>query len=337
MKSKEIGGMACLILTAMIWGFAFVSQVQGMTSMTPLFFNATRFTLGALSLLPLLWFRRRGKATAGSRTVYDAGERPVLELGDGKVMDLPKWTASPVAVSVICGVVLFSASTVQQYGVLYSGSAGRSGFITALYIVMTPLLAFVVLRRRIHLSVVISVAIAVVGFYLLCVTDGFGSITIADVVLLFTAVLFATHILVIDTLGRKMDVIALSFGQIATTAVLSWVGSFVEGSVDWAGAGHAWFAIVYAGVGSAGIAYTLQVVGQQLVPPTRASVIMSLESFFSVIGGALLLGEVMTMRAYVGCALIFAGTVLAQIPVRVPRLRRCEQSDDAVLGAERRR
>ena len=126
------------------------------------------------------------------------------------------------------------ASTVQQYGVLYSGSAGRSGFITALYIVMTPLLAFVVLRRRIHLSVVISVAIAVVGFYLLCVTDGFGSITIADVVLLFTAVLFATHILVIDTFGRKMDVIALSFGQIATTAVLSWVGSFVEGSVDWA-------------------------------------------------------------------------------------------------------
>ena len=306
MKSKEIGGMACLILTAMIWGFAFVSQVQGMASMTPLFFNATRFTLGALSLLPLLWFRRRGKATAESRTAYGAGERPVLELGDGKVMDLPKWTASPVAVSVICGVVLFSASTVQQYGVLYSGSAGRSGFITALYIVMTPLLAFVVLRRRIHLSVVISVAIAVVGFYLLCVTDGFGSITIADVVLLFTA-------------------------------VLSWVGSFVEGSVDWAGAGHAWFAIVYAGVGSAGIAYTLQVVGQQLVPPTRASVIMSLESFFSVIGGALLLGEVMTMRAYVGCALIFAGTVLAQIPVRVPRLRRCEQSDDAVLGAERRR
>ena len=215
--------MACLILTAMIWGFAFVSQVQGMASMTPLFFNATRFTLGALSLLPLLWFRRRGKATAGSRTAYDAGERPVLELGDGKVMDLPKWTASPVAVSVICGVVLFSASTVQQYGVLYSGSAGRSGFITALYIVMTPLLAFVVLRRRIHLSVVISVAIAVVGFYLLCVTDGFGSITIADVVLLFTAVLFATHILVIDTFGRKMDVIALSFGQIATTAVLSWV------------------------------------------------------------------------------------------------------------------
>ena len=123
----------------------------------------------------------------------------------------------------------------------------------------------------------------------------------------------------------------------ATTAVLSWVGSFVEGAADWAGAGHAWFAIVYAGIGSAGIAYTLQVVGQQLVPPTRASVIMSLESFFSVIGGALLLGEVMTMRAYVGCALIFAGAVLAQIPVRVPRLRRCEQSDDAVLGAERRR
>ena len=340
MQSKEIGGMACLVLTAMIWGFAFVSQVQGMASVTPLFFNATRFTLGAVSLLPLLWLRR-GRASARACGACDAGGRPVLELGDGATVRLPKWAANPVAVSVICGVVLFSASTVQQYGVLYSGSAGRSGFITALYIVMTPLLAFVVLRRRVHLGVVVSVAIAVVGFYLLCVTDGFGSITIADVVLLFTAVLFAAHILVIDTFGRNMDVIVLSFGQIATTAVLSWVGSLVEGSIDWAGAGRAWFAIVYAGVGSAGIAYTLQVVGQQLVPPTRASVIMSLESFFSVVGGALLLGEVMTMRAYFGCALIFVGTVLAQIPAKVPvgipGLRKPVQPDGEMRVAGRRR
>ena len=174
------------------------------------------------------------------------------------------------------------------------------------------------------MHVVVSVAIAVVGFYLLCITDGFGSITLADVVLLFTAVLFAGHILVIDTFGRHMDPILLSFGQISTTAVLSWIGSLFEGSVDWAVAMQSWFPIIYAGIGSAGVAYTLQVIGQQLVPPSRAAVIMSLESFFSAVGGALLLGEVMTVRGYVGCALIFIGTILAQIPVKVPKLLKRE-------------
>ena len=321
MQRKEIGGMACLVLTAMIWGFAFVSQVQGMASMSPLFFGPTRFTLGALSLIPLLWFRRRGIAEQERRR-RESNECPTVTLGNGITVAMPKCLGNPVVVSVICGIVLFTASTVQQYGILYSGSAGRSGFITALYIVMTPLLAFLILRRRVTMNVIVSVAIAVVGFYLLCITDGFGSITLADVVLLSTAVLFAGHILVIDTFGQKMDPILLSFGQISTTALLSWIGSLCEGSIDWAGAMQSWFPIVYAGIGSAGVAYTLQVVGQQLVPPSRAAVIMSLESFFSAVGGALLLGEVMTTRAYIGCALIFIGTVLAQVPVKIPRLLR---------------
>ena len=131
--------------------------------------------------------------------------------------------------------------------------------------------------------------------------------------------LFAVHILVIDTLGGTMDAIKLSFGQFCTTAVLSWAGSLIEGSVDWAGAAHSWIPILYAGIGSVGIAYTLQVVGQQWVPPTRASLLMSLESFFSAVGGALLLGEVMTPRGYLGCALIFLGTLLAQAPARLPK------------------
>ena len=360
MQRKEIGGMACLVLTAMIWGFAFVSQVQGMASMSPLFFGATRFTLGALSLIPLLWFRRRGIAEQERRR-RESNECPTVTLGNGITVAMPKCLGNPVVVSVICGIVLFTASTVQQYGILYSGSAGRSGFITALYIVMTPLLAFLILRRRVTMNVIVSVAIAVVGFYLLCITDGFGSIGLADILLVFTAVLFAVHILVIDTLGgtvdaiklsfgqfcttadvvllstavlfaghilvidtfgQKMDPILLSFGQISTTALLSWIGSLCEGSIDWAGAMQSWFPIVYAGIGSAGVAYTLQVVGQQLVPPSRAAVIMSLESFFSAVGGALLLGEVMTTRAYIGCALIFIGTVLAQVPVKIPRLLR---------------
>ena len=320
MQRKEIGGMACLVLAALIWGFAFVSQVQGMDSTTPLFFGATRFTLGSISLIPLLWVRRSTIAEQERKRRETQG-KPSITLGNGAIVAMPKWTGNPIVVSIICGIVLFTASTVQQYGILYSGSAGRSGFITALYIVMTPLLAFVILRRRVHLSVVISVAISVIGFYLLCVTDGFGSITLADMVLLFTAVLFAGHILVIDTFGRDMD-------QITTTAILSWIGSIIEGSIDWAGAAQSWIAIVYAGVCSAGVAYTLQVVGQQLVTPTRASVIMSLESFFSAVGGALLLGEIMTTRAYIGCALIFAGTILAQLPIdQLLHAVKCRQAD----------
>ena len=133
-------------------------------------------------------------------------------------------------------------------------------------------------------------------------------------VLLFTAVLFAAHILSIDTLGACVDALTLSFIQFVTTAALSWAGTLIEGSMDWNGAGQAWIAVLYAGIGSVGVAYTLQAVGQQWVPPTRASLIMSLESVFSVIGGALLLGETMTVRGYLGCALIFAGIVLAQMP-----------------------
>ena len=311
MQKKEIAGMGCLILTALIWGLAFVSQVQGMDSMSPLFFNATRFTLGALSLVPLLVaLRIRQHSASGSSRVLVSGKAPTITLGDGRAIAMPSCLGNPVVVGIICGLVLFTASTTQQYGVLYCRSAGRSGFITALYIVMVPLLAFMVLRRRIHANVIVSVVLAVFGFYLLCITDGFGSITLADLVLLGSAVLFAAHILVIDTFGRDLDALTISFFQTATTAVLSWIGTLMQ----------AWLAVVYAGVGSVGVAYTLQVIGQQFVPPTRGAMLMSLESFFSALGGAIILGEVMTPRGYLGCALIFAGTMLAQLPV--DRLKR---------------
>ncbi|MBT1165688.1 DMT family transporter [Bifidobacterium simiarum] len=306
--------MAALVLTAMIWGFAFVSQVSGMTSMKPFFFNATRFTLGTLSLLPILLVRHR-RSSSGSGP---DGREQTISAGQSATTSTRK-SRKTVLVAMLCGIVLFLASTFQQYGILYGKSAGRAGFLTALYIVIVPLLAFVFLRRRIGVLTVVAVAIAIAGFYFLCITDGFGSMTLADGLLVVSALLFAVHILVIDELGAGIDPIILSFGQFLTTTVISWVCSLIGGDVDWAGASQAWVAVVYAGIGSVGIAYTLQVVGQQWVPPTRASLIMSLESFFSVIGGALLLGEVMTPRAYLGCALIFLGTLLAQTPAKLPR------------------
>ncbi|NEG54447.1 DMT family transporter [Bifidobacterium platyrrhinorum] len=320
--------MLCLVTCALIWGFAFVAQVQGMDAVTPLFFNAARFTLGAVSLLPILAVRRARRARKPRRESSGASDAPVPAGGPGRSR-IPSGALGALVVGVICGTVLFAASTLQQYGILYGKSAGRAGFLTALYIVMVPLLAFAFLHRRIGPLVGVAVVLAVAGFYLLCVTDGFGSIGAADLLLLFTAVLFAVHILVIDTLGAKVDAIALSFVQFCTTAVLSWAGSVMEGSIDFSGAAAAWEPIVYAGIGSVGIAYTLQVVGQQWVPPTRASLLMSLESFFSAVGGAVFLGEMMTPRGYLGCALIFVGTLLAQAPARLPRVMRRDRGSDA--------
>lgn len=311
-------GMMCLLLAALIWGFSFVSQVQGMDSMTPLFFNAVRFTLGALSLIPVLLVMRvrRGR---GFGAPSPADRLTFTALVSGRLdHPLRAALASPLVVGVICGTVLFVASTLQQYGIMFGRSAGRAGFLTALYIVIVPLLGRVFLRRRVTLMVVASVVVSVIGFYCLCITDGFGSMTAADVLLLFTAVMFASHILVIDTLGGLVDALTLSFVQFVTAAALSWIGSGLQGSVDFAGAVQGWTAVLYSGVGSVGIAYTMQALGQQWVPPTRASLIMSLESFFSAVGGALLLGEVMTPRGYLGCALIFLGTLLAQMPARLP-------------------
>ena len=220
MQKKEIAGMGCLILTALIWGLAFVSQVQGMDSMSPLFFNATRFTLGALSLVPLLVaLRMRQHSASGSSRVLVSGKAPTITLGDGRAIAMPSCFGNPVVIGIICGLVLFTASTTQQYGVLYCRSAGRSGFITALYIVMVPLLAFMVLRRRIHANVIVSVVLAVFGFYLLCITDGFGSITLADLVLLGSAVLFAAHILVYLTSGRDPKPLAISICRYDNTTV----------------------------------------------------------------------------------------------------------------------
>lgn len=308
--------MMCLLLTALIWGLSFVAQVQGMDAMSPMFFNATRFTLGAVCLLPLLWVR------CGKKRAVDASETP-----KSAARRIPQ-----TLIPVICGLALFAASTAQQYGIMFGRSAGRAGFLTALYIVMVPLLAAIFLRRRIGASVVIAVALAVVGFYFLCITDGFGSLGPADWLLLGSALLFAVHILVIDETGSRIDPIVLSFGQFATTAALSWVGAIAEGSVDWTAVSQAWMPIVYAGVGSVGIAYTLQVVGQQWVPPTRASLILSLESFFSALGGALFLGETMTGRGYFGCALIFAGTLLAQMPVGTRSLSPSSDDDKTDFG-----
>ena len=226
MKRQEIVGMLSLLLTALIWGFAFVAQVQGMDLMSPMFFNATRFTLGALSLVPiLLWQRGRGSADKGDTAGVDVvgteasravstdaasnGASDVVTITGAKLnankpdSAVARLLANPVVISVICGIVLFTASTLQQYGILYGKSAGRAGFLTAMYIVMVPLLACVFLRRRIGMLVFVAVVLSIAGFYLLCITDGFGSIGLADILLVFTAVLGGFADRRLGRLGRR--------------------------------------------------------------------------------------------------------------------------------------
>ncbi len=269
--------------------------------------------MGAISLIPLLLWKRLRRCRESGKTV-GAGNR---EAGDDEHdMIVGSALSNPLIVGMICGVFLFAASTLQQYGIMFGCSAGRAGFITALYIVMVPLLAYLVLRRAVRMMTWMAVGVAVAGFYLLCITDGFGSLTLADCLLLFTAVLFAAHILSIDTAAgsvrRRADTVIHPIRDDRGTQLGRHADRRLHG-LERGRAGVDRRAVRESGQ-SASPTRLQAGVGQQWVPPTRASLIMSLESVFSVIGGALLLGETMTVRGYLGCALIFAGIVLAQTP-----------------------
>lgn len=290
MHSKLVGAGA-LLLTAFIWGTSFVSQVAGMDSMSPFAFNAVRFSLGALSLLPVVLLRR-----GSSQCTFDM--RITLKYG------------------ILCGVLLFIASTLQQYGVLYGMNAGRAGFITGLYIILVPLLG-ILIGKRARIVSFIAALVSLAGLYLLCFAGsesaGFG---IGDAMLLGGALFFAIHILVVERIGTLIDPMHLSILQISTVAVLSWIATPLTGGLSFGGVWQSILPILYSGIASTGIAYTLQIFGQNRMDAAPASIIMSLESFFSVVGGAVILSESMSLQAYIGCGLMLTGTILAQLPSR---------------------
>lgn len=289
MNSKLAGAVA-LLLTAFIWGTSFVSQVAGMESMSPFAFNAVRFSFGAISLLPVVLLRHRHLRNSGARKT--------------------------ILVSVGCGTVLFAASTLQQYGVLYDMQAGRAGFVTGLYIILVPLLGILLGKKPRALTLVAAI-ISLTGLYLLCFTGLGGGFGIGDAFLLAGALGFAVHILVVEKAAAAIDPLHLSIGQIATCAAISWLCTLTPGSgVSLHAVSTGILPLLYSGVLSTGIAYTLQIFGQNRMDAAPASIIMSLESFFSVVGGAIILHEALGMQGYIGCALMLAGTILAQIPSR---------------------
>lgn len=275
-----------LILAAMIWGAAFVAQIVGMDYLKPFSFNGIRCFIGALVLAPLAMIvdKKEGVST--------------------------KWNSKELIIGgIMCGFFLFLASSSQQIGLVYT-SAGKSGFITALYIVMVPV--FSLFRKKKASPLVwISVALAVVGLYFLCVTDGF-TIQITDLWLFACAILFALQILAVDKFAPNLDVIKLSCYQFAVSGILSIIPIILE-KPTMSDVFACKIPILYAGILSCGVAYTLQMAGQKKVEPTVASILMSLESVFSVIFGFLLLHEKLSARELVGCVVMFAAVLLAQI------------------------
>lgn len=293
---KNIKSLCILLLTAIIWGFAFVAQRKGAEHVGAFTFNGIRFALGALSLIPVIYLFEKKESTEKLH------KRKLKKSG---------------IVGIVAGTVLFIASWLQQYGIEITGSAGKAGFITGLYTVLVPVIYFLFFCRKTGLSVWIGAVAAVAGLYLLCGVDTSMPFGWGDVVLIIGAVLWALHIIILDHASDKVLPLRFSFVQFSVCAVLT-LGCALMFEREAFAVGYVKSALIpllYGGVGSVGIAYTCQLLGQRDADPTFAAIVLSTEAVFSAIGAAIILGEYMKPAGYIGCGLIFIGIILSQMPV----------------------
>jgi drug/metabolite transporter (DMT)-like permease len=290
MRKTELQSNLLLLTAAVIWGFAFVAQRIGAQYLGAFTYNGIRFALGSLSLVPLILFAR-GSARADPA--------------------VPQRTVSALPGGLISGCVLFMAASFQQIG-LEKTAAGKAAFITGLYIVLVPLLGLF-LKQRIRVFTWLGVAAATAGLYLLSVTENL-TITASDLLLLACALLFAVHILLIDYFTQQTDGLRLSCIQFVVCAVFSLAAALVWEKISLNCIRQALIPLLYGGICSVGVAYTLQVIGQRHAKPAHAAIILSLESVFASLGGLLILREDLGLRGYLGCALMLAGMVLSQLP-----------------------
>ncbi len=288
---KQLRGSLALLCGTMIWGSAFIAQSVGMDLIGPFTFQAIRCALAAVFLF-LLTF------------VFD------WKIGFKK--SLAKWKNKQLWISGgVCGAALFVAASLQQVGLIYT-EPGKAGFLTAMYIVLVPILG-IFLHRRPGLNAVFSVVLALVGLYLLSFM-GVSSINVGDLLLIGCALAFAVQILLIDSFAQDLDGLRLNCVQALVVAVLSLPWMLLTEELDMGNILACWLPLGFAGILSMGVAYSLQIVGQKNLDPTTASLIMSLESVFAALGGWLILHNTMTPRELLGCALVFAGVILSQLP-----------------------
>lgn len=286
-----------LLLCSLIWGFAFVAQSAG-SELGAYTFLAGRSWLAVVVLVPTVYVFDAIKRKHGTSYGWPKGEQ----------------LKTLLTASVICGTLLFAASAAQQIGITINPSTAKAGFLTAMYVVLVPVFGLA-LGRRGNARLWLCMIIAVLGLYLLCMKNGFGSIERSDFILLLCAVLFSFQIMSVDHYSPLVDGVRLSLLQFVVVAVESTIAAFLLETPTLAAICDNAVPLAYCGVLSSGVAYTLQIIGQKDLNPAIASLIMCLESVFSAVGGWLILNQTLSAREAAGCALIFAAVVLAQLPI----------------------
>ncbi len=300
MKKNALRGSLLLLLGSVIWGLAFTAQRVGMDAMPPVSFNGLRNALAGLCLTVVA-------AVLGHRG------------SAGEAAPAPDRRKNQRLGGLLCGALLFLASTLQQMGLVYA-SAGKAGFITALYVVLVPVTAWLLFHKNPGKWIALSVLLALGGLFLLCVPQGEGfSVNRGDLMLIGCAVCFTGQILCVDYYAPRTDPVRLSRDQFLVCGALGLFVSFLTETVTLSGIRAALIPLLYAGVLSGAVGYTLQIIGQRDVNPTVASLIMCLESVFAVLGGALLLGERLSSREAFGCLIMFTAVILAQLSPLIKR------------------
>ena len=301
MKHNQVRQVLFPILAAFIWGTAFVAQDLCADVIDAFTFNAVRSYIAVVVLLIIIFIADKVKK-----------DKPVLSPAEKK-----QSRKDLLVGGFCCGTALAIASNFQQAGLVAGTDAGKAGFITALYVVLVPVFGLF-FKRKVSLPTWIAVALSVAALYLLCIKGGF-SIAASDLLVLVCAVCFAVHILVIDHFTAKVDGIKLSCMQFLVAGIWSTLCSLVFSSPDWSAILSCALPILYVGVFSSGVAYTLQILAQKDSNPTVVTILLSLESVFAVIAGAIILKQQMSVREYVGCAIMFAAVILAQIQFPVKK------------------
>ncbi len=295
MEKRKVRQIVLPLLTALIWGSSFVAQSLGGDKIGAFTFSAARAFPAALSLFLLLCVLRRAKP----QEAYTPQQKKELLKG-----------------GAVCGVFLTLGTNLQQLGIVETG-AGKAGFITALYIVLVPLVS-IFLGKRASGRLLVSVAIAVAGLYLLSIKsgEGLGGVSRGDLLMFLCSLAFTGHILVVDHYVQRVDGIALSCVQFAVMTLVSTVCALAFETIDLGAIAECTGYILYVGVLSSAVGYTLQILAQRDGDPTVVSLLLSLESFFAVVCGAIILHERMSAREYLGCALMLTAVVLSQLPER---------------------
>ena len=300
MNQKKVRANVFLLLTAFIWGAAFVAQQVGMEHIGPFTFNGARMLVSGVVLTPivLLLRKKHSKASEDARLVPEKNNK-TLFLG-----------------GFCCGFFLFAASSFQQVGLLYT-TAGKAGFITALYILIVPLLG-VFMKKKLSKTIWFCVVLACIGVYLLCMVENF-TMNQGDFIMLFSALSYALHIITVDYFSPKTDGVAMSLIQFFVAAFFCFIPMFAFEAPKITNILISWIPLLYVGVLSGAVGYTLQIIAQRDTTPTIAALLLSLESVFAVLMGAALLNERMSYQEITGCILMFAAIIIAQLPERSGR------------------